>query len=162
MPKWPIWGWYILSLITDHKGFSRIKLDHIPKTVGSVPDRTTLSGSCFVDNNKKSCAVDRCTPFKLTLKTELIHMLCASWTRLAGPSSVYQEKLKCFFTGMCREAAEILDEAGLVRGSVRWQLKCVLLHEPVSGGKQSFSFSLFLERDLQAFSSSYSGLRGVL
>ncbi|CAN0476577.1 unnamed protein product [Rangifer tarandus platyrhynchus] len=36
-------------------------------------------------------------------------------------------------------------------------LKCILLHKPVSSGKQRFS--LFLESDLQVFNSSYSRLR---
>lgn len=62
--------------------------------------------------------------------------------------------LKCLFTGMYCDAAEILAEAGVVCDSLGWQLKCILLYKPVSSAKQSFSFSLFLESDLQVFNSS--------
>ena len=40
------------------------------------------------------------------------------------------------------DAPEILDEVGALC-TAGWQLRYILSHKPVSGGKQSFSFSLF-------------------
>lgn len=81
---------------------------------------------------------------------------------MAGSVLGLSLKLKCLFTGMCFDAAEILDEVGAVCNSTGWQLKGILSHKPVSSGKQFFIFIILRECDLQVFNSSYSRLRCVL
>lgn len=80
-------------------------------------------------------------PFKLTLKQCAYNCCIVNEDGWLVHCEVYNLNLKCLFTGMCCDAAEILAEAGVVCDSLGWQLKCVLLYKPVSSAKQSFSFS---------------------